>query len=131
MTTPEEWIALIVDDTPDNLEVAQITLENRGAKIYTATNGKECLSVLNHVSPTFILLDISMPVMDGWATIQHIRQNPATASLPVIAMTAHVMPHDQNRVYDAGFNGYISKPIRPQKFVDYISQCLSGSAEHD
>jgi CheY-like chemotaxis protein len=128
---PEEWIALIVDDTPDNLEVAQVILEANGAKTYTAINGKECLKVLEKVRPTFILLDISMPVMDGWTTVQHIRENNATADLKVIAMTAHVLPYDQGRVFHSGFDGYISKPVRAQRLIAYIQECLEGPRERD
>jgi two-component system, sensor histidine kinase and response regulator len=128
---PAEWIALIVDDTPDNLEVAQVILESYGAEVHTAANGKECLRVLEKITPTFILLDISMPVMDGWTTVKHIRENNTTTQLTVIAMTAHVLPYDQGKVYHAGFDGYINKPVRAKRLVDYIQECLDGSPEKD
>jgi CheY-like chemotaxis protein len=125
----ENWTALIVDDTPDNVDIAQLALNFHGVTTYTASNGKEGLVALESLQPTFILLDISMPVMDGWVAIRHIRENPATASIPVIAMTAHVHPHDQQKVFDAGFDGYVAKPIRPDKFVRYIQECLSELTE--
>src|SRR5262249_39063588 len=97
-----------------------------GSKVYTATNGVEALSLLETVSPTFVLLDLSMPVMDGWEMIEKLRANPVIKHLPVIALTAHAMEGDQERVKAAGFDSYIAKPFRINTLLGLIQSCLDG-----
>ncbi len=121
-----QWIVLIVDDEPDNLTVPKEVLSFYGAQVYTAEDGAEGLKVLETVTPTFILLDLSMPKMDGWETIKRIRANPKTARVPVIALTAHAMSGDRERVQEAGFDGYIAKPFWFPTFWSEIERCLSG-----
>jgi two-component system cell cycle response regulator DivK len=121
---PKEWTVLIVDDEPDNLSVAEKVLSFRGAKVYTATNGAEGLKVLEQVVPTFILMDLSMPRVDGWEMHKKVRENPLTAQVPVIALTAHAMEGDKERVMAAGFTGYIAKPFRLGTFFVEIEKCL-------
>jgi len=86
-----EWTVLIVDDKPDNVNIVRTALRFQGATVLTASNGQEGLELLDNTKPSFILLDIAMPVMDGWRMLQHLRSNPATSDIPVIALTAHVM----------------------------------------
>jgi two-component system, cell cycle response regulator DivK len=118
------WTILIVDDEPDNVTIAEKIFTYNGAKTYKATNGVEGLQVLKAVTPTFILLDLSMPVMDGWEMLTKIRENPMTQHIPVIALTAHVMEGDKERVFAAGFNGYIAKPFRFHEFLTEIKDSL-------
>lgn len=119
------WIVLIVDDEPDNIGVAEKVLRFSGAATYTAENGVEGLKVLESVVPTFILLDISMPIMDGWTMLKHIRQNPDVKHLPVIALTAHAMHGDRERAIEAGFDWYISKPFHVASFMGELKACLA------
>jgi CheY-like chemotaxis protein len=118
------WTVLIVDDEPDNIGVAQKILTFYGATVHTAVNGAEGLKVLKTVTPTFILLDISMPVMDGWEMLKHLRADERIARLPVIAVTAFAMTGDRERILEAGFNGYISKPFSLLTFVDNIKDVV-------
>jgi len=118
------WTVLIVDDELDNLIVAQELLSFYGARVLTAENGKEGLSVIENMLPTFILLDLSMPEMDGWEMLKHIRATPYWADLPVIALTAHAMVNDMERALAAGFDGYISKPFWLDTFWLEIERCL-------
>ncbi len=118
------WVVLIVDDEPDNVGVAEKVLNFAGAVIYTAKDGKEGLRVLESVLPTFVLLDLSMPVMDGWTMLARIRDNPDLHDLVVIALTAHAMHGDRERALAAGFNAYISKPFHIKSFMDEIKACL-------
>jgi CheY-like chemotaxis protein len=124
INNPKEWTVLIVDDEPDNLSVAEKVLSFRGAKVHTATNGAEGLKVLEQVAPTFILMDLSMPRVDGWEMHRKVRENPRTAHIPVIALTAHAMEGDKERVMAAGFTGYIAKPFRLGTFFIEIEKCL-------
>jgi len=118
------WDVLIVDDDDDNLRVACEFLAFRGAKVRSAQDGKEGLKLLEESLPTFILLDLSMPTMDGWAMIKEIRRDAKFANLPVIALTANALPDDQERAVAAGFDGYITKPFMLTTFVDDIQHCL-------
>lgn len=128
------WTVLIVDDQPDNLAIARKVLGFGGAKIYTAENGVGGLKALEEVQPSFILLDLSMPEMDGWEMLRKVRMNPVTQDIPVIALTAHAMSGDRERVMDAGFDGYIAKPFRLSTFMSEILRCfreLAHTKEQD
>jgi two-component system cell cycle response regulator len=124
INNPKEWTVLIVDDEPDNLSVAEKVLSFRGAKVHTATNGAEGLKVLEQIAPTFILMDLSMPRVDGWEMHRQVRENPRTTHIPVIALTAHAMEGDKERAMAAGFTGYIAKPFRLGTFFIEIEKCL-------
>ncbi|MBC7870037.1 MAG: response regulator [Chitinophagaceae bacterium] len=125
----KDWVVLIVDDIQDNLEVAAKILSFNGAKVYTAQNGEEGLKLLNQASPTLILLDLSMPVMNGWEMLEIVRQNPATAQIPVIAVTAHAMQGDLERIMTAGFTGYIAKPFGIATLLIEIQRALNSPVE--
>lgn len=120
-----DWLVLIVDDEPDNLSVARKVLAYSGAKVRIAYNGIEALAILQDISPTFILLDLSMPEMDGWETFEKVRENPKFVQVPIIALTAHAMAGDRERVMEVGFNGYIAKPFRLTSFLEDIQRCLA------
>lgn len=120
----ESWHVLLVDDEPDNLEVAVRVLEFHGATTYSATDGLEGLATLRRIKPTFVLLDLSMPQMDGWEMLHRVKDNPETATLPVIALTAHAMTGDEGRAMEAGFDGYITKPFNPLTLLDDLCKTL-------
>jgi two-component system cell cycle response regulator DivK len=120
------WIVLAVDNEQDNLDVVAKVLSYEGAKVYTAMNGIEGLAVLETVTPTFILLDLSMPHMDGWDMLEKLRANPVIQHLPVIALTAHAMDGDRDRALEAGFDGYIAKPFRIHTLLSTIQNCLDN-----
>ena len=114
----KSWHILIVDDHPDSLDVVSFTIEAYGAHVLTANNGIEALAVLQSADVTFVLLDLSMPEMDGWDLIKHIRSDERTADLPVIALTAHAMAGDREKVMSAGFDGYLTKPLSPLSLLE-------------
>lgn len=119
-----DWTVLIVDDEPDNLGVAQKVLSYGGADVHIARNGIEGLTVLESISPTFILLDLSMPEMDGWEMFERTRANGKFSDVPIIALTAHAMTGDKERVEAAGFDGYIPKPFRINSFMEDIRSAI-------
>lgn len=118
------WTVLIVDDEPDNLAIAKKLLTYGGATVHTARNGVEGLQVLKGIKPSFILLDLSMPEMDGWEMFSHVRAEPATQHIPVIALTAHAMAGDREKVMQAGFDGYVAKPFRLSTFMTELLRCF-------
>lgn len=120
----EGWHVLIVDDEPDNLDVARRMLEKAGAHVLMAENGAEALNIINHQHVDFVLCDLSMPVMDGWMLIEELNQDRRLAELPVIALTAHAMNGDRERAIQAGFVNYITKPLDIEKFVTNLLAIL-------
>jgi two-component system, cell cycle response regulator DivK len=122
------WDVLIVDDEPDNVGVAEKVLVFNGARVRTAGDGVEGMQRLRESLPMLILLDLSMPHMDGWEMLRQIRSNPATANIVVIAVTAHAMFGDAERAIEAGFDGYITKPFRLGEFLPQIKHCLRHPA---
>ncbi len=123
------WRVLIVDDEPDNLGVSKAVLDFHGATTYVARDGKEGLDLLSQIMPTVVLLDLSMPQMDGWQLLKEIRATPRLAHLPVIAVTAHAMQGDRERVLQAGFDGYIPKPYRVATLVQDVKACLKAASK--
>lgn len=122
----QKWIVLIVDDTPDNLAIAETVLSFSGAQVITATTGAEAIELAQAVLPTVILLDLRMPAMDGWEVYRTLRHNPTTKGIPIIALTAYAMKGDRQRILAAGFNGYISKPYDPFSLVPEIRAILTS-----
>lgn len=116
------WTVLIVDDEPDNVGVPEGILTFYGADVHSAENGVKGLELLQTVTPTLILLDLSMPEMDGWEMLQALRKHHDWKDLCVIALTAHAMTGDREKVMEAGFDGYISKPIDLMTFIDEIKK---------
>jgi CheY-like chemotaxis protein len=116
---------LVVDDDPPSLMVAMILLSNYGAKVITANNGQEALDLIASEQPTFILSDLSMPVMSGWVLIERLKQSSATATLPIIALTSHAMTGDRERALAAGFHNYLTKPLTPSTFMTDLLNVLA------
>lgn len=102
---------LIAEDNPVNRELLRELLETRGVEVREACNGREALDMLKENIPDVLLLDLSMPVLDGYGTICEIRNDPKLAGMLVLAVTAYAMRGDRENILDAGFDGYLSKPI--------------------
>lgn len=120
----KDWEVVVLDDEPDSLEVAVRVLRFYGATVHTAANGREGLEVVKAAHPRFIITDLSMPVMDGWEFLYELRQNLATANIPVIALTAHAMAGDRERGIEAGFHNYLTKPLTPATFMNDLLRLL-------
>lgn len=117
---------VVIDDELDNLQIAEQLLGFVGARVITTRNAPAGLELIKSNAPELVLLDLAMPGMDGWQALAQLRANPETASLPVIALTAHAMNGDRERALAAGFNAYISKPYYIVTFYEEINRCLAG-----
>ena len=106
----------LVEDNADNRLLARAILEEL-YEIEEYTTGIEALAGLRAKRPDLVLLDISLPEMDGTEVLQHIREDPALASLPVIALTAHAMAGDRSKFLNAGFDAYVTKPIVDEQIL--------------
>lgn len=117
-------VILIIDDEPDNIEIAKIILNSVGAKVLTAQSGAAGLKLLNEKRVDLVLLDISMPEMDGWEVLKEIRKQYDKSVLPVVALTAHVHPNDRDEILQAGFDYFIAKPFRIGTFFEEVKRVM-------
>ncbi|MGH9499924.1 MAG: response regulator [Terriglobales bacterium] len=118
---------LIAEDNPVNRELLRELLETRGHSVGEACNGQEALHRIEESLPDILLLDLDMPVLDGFATVRRIRENPVVAALPVLAVTAYAMQGDRERVLSSGFDGYLSKPIQSRLLFEEMDRLLGKS----
>lgn len=103
---------LVVEDNEDTREILLYRLKAMGDfEVLLASNGKEALEIAEHSRPGLIIMDLKMPVMDGWEATKALRQSAWGKDVPVIALTAQAMEKDEERALDAGCNDYIAKPI--------------------
>jgi two-component system cell cycle response regulator DivK len=123
------WRLLLIDDEPDNLEVVAESLEFYGISVETATNGQIGLEKVETFTPTLILLDLSMPVMDGWQTLRRLKSNPRMEHTPIIALSAHAIVGDEQRALNAGFDGYLTKPVNIPTLIEDLRAALQKQGE--
>jgi two-component system, cell cycle response regulator DivK len=102
---------LIVEDNLDNRDMLARRLQRKGYRVELATNGDEGLSVAQRVRPDLILMDLSMPVLDGWEATRRLKSDPMLNAIPVVALTGHAMKDDRSRALAVGANDYMAKPI--------------------
>jgi CheY-like chemotaxis protein len=115
---------LVVDDEPDNLNLLADLLEFQGADVKRAENATQGIAAVDDFKPQMILLDLSMPGVDGWEMHRRLRARPELADTPIIAITALAMPTDVERASAEGFDGYITKPFRIQSLLADIEACI-------
>lgn len=118
---------LLVEDNPFNQQVAKELLENIGMHVTIAFNGQEALQELNRKAFDIVLMDVQMPVMDGYEATRHIRINPSLSSQCVIAMTANAMPEDRQRCLSAGMDDFLTKPIMPEQLYQTLAKWVTAS----
>lgn len=117
---------LVVDDDPDTLFTINEILESCNCKTYLVRGGKECLELLEKITPNLILLDIMMPEMDGFQTIANIKMHPRWLNIPIFAVTARAMLDDKEVILKNGFDDYIPKPINSSVLSFKIKKALSN-----
>jgi CheY-like chemotaxis protein len=100
-------------------------LEIRGYAVAEACNGEEALAMVEQTPPDILLLDIGMPVLDGFAVVRKLRENPRFAALPVVAVTAYAMQGDSEKIMESGFDGYLSKPVNSSLLAQELDRLLS------
>lgn len=114
---------LIADDYDDNRELLRLMLETAGHEIREARNGRECVSMALDHPPDILLIDISMPVLDGWAVLRQIREDDRTRQIPCVAVTAFADPTHASHG-DNEFNAFLSKPFRSKDLIDTVGRLL-------
>jgi len=115
---------LVVEDNMDTYELVKFVLEKKGHATFLAMNGREGVNAAIKQKPDLIIMDLSMPMMDGWIATEKLKQNPLVKDIAIIALTAHALPDDRKRAFDAGVSEYITKPMDLEEFVTIIEEWL-------
>ena len=115
---------LIAEDDDVNLELLRELLQTHGYDVTEAVNGQQAIDLLKEFRPDVVLLDLNMPVLDGFATLKQIRQDPSLFSLKVMAVTASAMRGDREKALEAGFDSYLSKPIDSILLYEELNRML-------
>ena len=118
---------LVVEDNEMNRDMLTRRLERKGFEVVVAINGKVGIDMASSSNPDIILMDLSLPVIDGWEATRQIKADPATQSIPVIALTAHAMAGDEQKALEAGCDDYDTKPIDFKRLLGKIENYISGS----
>ncbi|MEP7228466.1 MAG: response regulator [Gemmatimonadales bacterium] len=115
---------LVVEDNTLNLELVRDILITAGMRVVEARTGQEGLAAASELNPALILLDVRLPGLDGYAVLERLKANPATASIPVVALTAQAMVGDREQALAAGFTDYIPKPVDTRTLADRVRALL-------
>ncbi|MFN3650896.1 MAG: response regulator [Armatimonadota bacterium] len=119
---------LLVEDNEMNRDMLSRRLQRRGYEVVLAVDGQEGVDAARREQPDLVLMDMSLPVLDGWEATRKLREQPETQALPIIALTAHAMAGDRERALEAGCDDYDTKPIELPRLLSKI-EALLGKAE--
>ena len=119
-------LILIVEDNEKNLKLVRDVLQVKGFSTIEAGTAEEGIQLAASRKPDLVLMDIQLPGMNGIDALKHLRADKATASIPVVAVTASVMQQDRKLIMEAGFEGYVGKPINIKEFLDAVNTALGG-----
>jgi CheY-like chemotaxis protein len=115
---------LLVEDNNDNRAIYRTILEFSGYAVIEALDGDSAVVQARASRPDLILMDISIPIMDGWEATRILKADPATSGIPIIALTAHAMDSDRRKAKEVGCDGYLAKPIEPRLVVEEVARFL-------
>lgn len=115
---------LLVEDNEDNRIVYATMLEYSGFEVMEVGNGEEAVTLAREGHPDLILMDISIPGIDGWTATERLRSDPTTRSIPVIAVTAHALPEHRERARTLGCEGYLTKPCEPRRLLEEVRRVI-------
>jgi two-component system cell cycle response regulator DivK len=118
-------LILLVEDNDKNMKLARDLLQYHGFTTIEATNAEDGIALARDRKPKLVLMDIQLPGMDGVSALEHLREDPATSAIPIVAMTASVMKEDRERFDKAGFDGFITKPIDVRAFPQQVRDAVA------
>ncbi len=124
MAVREQPLVLLAEDFEDARELYRDYLEFSGFSVETATNGREAIARAVALQPDIILMDASMPVLDGWQATRELKSNPTTKHIPVLALTAHAFDDARQEAKEVGCDGFVTKPCLPDDLVSKIRAFL-------
>ena len=119
---------LVVEDNEMNRDMLARRLQRRGYEVVVSEDGKDAVNKARSESPDIILMDMDLPVLDGWAATRKLKDSPETKAIPVIALTAHAMAGDRERALEAGCDDYDTKPVEFSRLLEKIEAQLAKEA---
>jgi CheY-like chemotaxis protein len=120
---------LLVEDNEMNRDMLSRRLTRRGFQVLLAADGEEAIALARGERPDLVLMDLSLPVLDGWEATRRLKAAPETGGIPVLALTAHAMSTDRDKALEAGCDDYDTKPIDMPRLLDKIERLLAGGAD--
>jgi CheY-like chemotaxis protein len=124
-----EHLILVVEDNERNLKLVRDILQYQGFDVMEARTGEDGIALATERLPDLVLMDVQLPGMDGVEALHHLRRSSATASMSVVAVTALAMKDDRARLMEAGFDGYLEKPISARALGDQVREFLGDGRE--
>jgi len=118
---------LIVEDNPQNMRLIEMVLRAKGYTLLKATDGEEALDMALGELPDLIIMDIQLPKLSGLEVTKKLRETPAFSHIPIICLTAYAMKGDKERIIEAGFDAYLSKPIKTRELPRVITEMLHNT----
>ena len=117
---------LLVEDNEDNRIIYTTVLRHVGYDVLEAQDGVQAIALARSERPDLILMDLSIPEIDGWEATRILRRDPTTSAIPIIALTAHALPDDREKALQIGFTAYLAKPIEPRTVVAEVQRWIGG-----
>lgn len=127
-SAPTGQTLLLVEDNEDNRIIYSTVLRHLGYEVVEALDGVEAISLARSVLPDLILMDISIPEIDGWEATRILRHDPTTKDIPIVALTAHALADDREKASALGFTSYLAKPVEPRAVVAEVRRWIGGPA---
>jgi CheY-like chemotaxis protein len=127
-SAPSGQRLLLVEDNEDNRTIYCTLLRHLGYQVIEAQDGVQAVQLARSEHPDLILMDISIPEMDGWEATRILRGDPATRDIPIVALTAHALEDDRERAAEVGFSSYLAKPIEPRAVVAEVRRLIGTNA---
>ena len=124
MTQKQKTTVLYVEDNEDNAYMLSHRLKRRGFDVLLAEDGEIGITMARDLKPDIILMDLNLPVVDGWSATQLLRSDTATKAIPIIAVSSHVLPEEREKALQAGCTDYETKPIDFERLLLKIENCL-------
>lgn len=119
---------LLVEDNEDNRIIYSTVLRHLGYEVVEASDGVQAVALARSLRPDLILMDISIPEMDGWEATRILRQDPITRDIPIIALTAHALADDREKATLIGFTSYLAKPVEPRAVAAEVRRWIGSRA---
>lgn len=116
---------LVIEDNLDNYDLVQFLLSQEGYEVLGAANGRTGGEMVREIRPDLVLLDLSLPQISGWELASSLKSDPETANVPILALTGHTLPGDREKALAAGCDGYISKPIDINEFIEQVKEFIN------
>jgi CheY-like chemotaxis protein len=128
-STSTDQRVLLVEDNEDNRTIYSTVLRHLGYQVIEAVDGLQAVALARSELPDLILMDISIPGMDGWEATRVLREDPSTRAIPIVALTAHALADDRKRAREVGFDSYLTKPVEPNAVVAEVRRLIGSAGE--